>query len=612
MGGVEEPDFIRRLRERQGTIKVEVPTWDADLVPEVDSRPRSEEDSELDATLERVDIIEAYRRWCGKMEPNPGSRREGIKISCPRPSHPDEDPSAWINTDKQTWFCGGCQVGGDMYDLAAYHHGYDVPGYKTGAEFPKLRRQMAEDLGYIVKRTLAGQEYLEQPSPPETPVPTEASEMSNVVAFPTALDVSFEQRIEDESIFIDWEEIVKPDTFLWHWMKSCTIDDLPHEYYFWLGLQAIAFAAGTDQLLGDFQDVKANLYVCIYGSTGSGKSRALAPYVKMLEDALPYEEDPFDVSHGTRILSSPASAEALLKMFVREVQEPSTMTVTELAQVRGLLRIEEFASFIARASRSSNPMKETLIELYDILNRDMKHTSIGGGTLKAHSPFCQMVTTTQPAAIHDFLRRTDAHSGFLNRWVFATGKRRRDRISYGGVRIDTTAATTLLRSLHIQCRANPTTHELTGDALTEWDNFFQTKIVPLHDSTDESMFSRIDLMLKKLILIFTLNDGLSTPNAEVVQKATSLYPYLHKTYMMFSSDIAFDESEDCRTQIIEASRPFGATGITLRELDRKLNARFPKTLVLQTLNVMIQLDELDELVSDNKKGPKTKRYRYAG
>lgn len=620
----EAPGFLRKLREKQdGPALTPVPeptpdpVFDEDLIPEVSAAPteRSQESLELDAILAGMDVLDAYSRYCGKMEPIVGSKRESIMISCPDPSHRDSNPSCAVNLDKGdggVWSCYRDGIGGDKFDIAAWHFGYDVPGYKEGDNFPKLKRQMAEDLGYVFKKSLGGEEYIEPPYEPEPPAATSEVEIPSIPVASNVIPLFEMQAIEMESLRIEWEEIVKPDTFLWEWMKACTIDDLPHEYYFWLGMQAIGFAAGTEQLLYDFQKVKPNLFVCLYGRTGSGKSRALGPYVELLETAMPYEEDPFQGSTGTKILSSPASAEALLKMFSKEILDPSSMQTVDLAQVRGLLRAEEFAAFIARAARATNPMKETLIELYDVLDRDMRHTSIGGGTVVARNPYCQMVTTTQPAAIHEFLRRSDAHSGFLNRWIFATGKRRRNRISYGGQHIDVTVPANHLRTVRAHC-SSPRTMTLQGAALDVWDEFFHSEIVPLHDNSDESMFSRVDLMLKKFILLFTLNELEAEPTASIVERAITLYPYLRRTYMMFSSDIAHSDYEECRVQIVlhvKAIQEQTQAPATLRQLIQRLNNKFPQNMVAQVLKTMIELDELEEILSPNKRGPKTKMYRY--
>lgn len=609
----EVPEFIRKLRDKKGQApeqKLDVGLFAPDLIPEVTPSDRSDTDVELDQVLSRVDILDAYQKWCGKMTPLPGSKRESVMISCPDPAHPDANPSAWCNLDSNTWFCGGCQRGGDIYDIAAMHFGFGLD-YKN-KRFPELRRLMASDLGYVVRKTLGGTEYIEEPITEVAKAEVAPPEPSNVVKL-FENDDTYEDELREQGIRIDWEEIIPPQTFMWEWMTACTIDDLPHEYYFWLGMQAIAFAAGTEQLLDDFQQVKPNLFVCLYGKTGSGKSRALVPYVRLLEDALPYDEDPFQSSSGTRILSSPASAEALLKMFQREISDPSSMQTVELAQVRGLLRVEEFASFIARASRSTNPMKETLIELYDVLGRDMRHTSIGGGTVTAREPYCQMVTTTQPAAIHEFLRRTDAHSGFLNRWVFATGYRRRDRIAYGGVHIDIAKATNYLSNLKA-FTSTPRLMTLTGDALVAWEEFFHATIVPLHDTTDESMFSRIDLVLKKLILLLTLNEHEVAPTGAIVRKACSLYSYLRQTYMMFSTDISHNDYEECRMRIVVILKEIEKSHkrpATLREIVRRLNSKFDNHKISQVLKTMIELDQIEEIIEKGQRGPGTKKYRHA-
>ena len=300
-------------------------------------------------------------------------------------------------------------------------------------------------------------------------------------------------------------------------------------------------------------------------------------------------------------------------MFQKEVLDPSTMQVTDLAQVRGLLRVEEFAAFVARASRSTNPMKETLIELYDVFDRDMKHISIGGGTVTARNPFCQMVSTTQPAAIHEFLRRSDAHSGFLNRWVIAAGQRRRRRISYGGTHIDITVPANHLRTIKADCSTDREMN-LQGAALDAWDEFFHDTIVPLHDTTDESMFSRIDLILKKIILLFTLNELESEPTEDIVRRATSLYKYLHNTYLMFSTDISHSEWEECRMKIAMAVKTIEErtnASASLRAIVQRLNNKFPQNMIAGTIKTMIELDELEETVSKNQRGPKAKMYHYA-
>lgn len=123
---------------------------------------KSELDRAIDEVISRLDVIEAYRLWIRKMEPQrQNGQTESIMISCPIPGHVDERPSAWINTEKGEgglWHCAGCARGGDKYDLAAIGLGYDPFGYKTDGSFRNLKQDMARQLGVDVDKYLLGPE----------------------------------------------------------------------------------------------------------------------------------------------------------------------------------------------------------------------------------------------------------------------------------------------------------------------------------------------------------------------------------------------------------------------------------------------------------------------
>lgn len=170
---------ILKHRREQETPAVE---HDADLIPDMPYES-SFEDTELDQVIEGIDIIDAYAKWCGKMVPNVGSKRESIMIRCPNPWHEDLKPDAWINLDKQVWVCGPCgMTGGDKHDFAAIKKGFAYPnGYKSDGTFPELRRQMAADFGFIVRRSATGKEIVEEmevvyeadPTPADDPEPVD-------------------------------------------------------------------------------------------------------------------------------------------------------------------------------------------------------------------------------------------------------------------------------------------------------------------------------------------------------------------------------------------------------------------------------------------------------
>lgn len=620
--------------------------FDEDLIPKIEYQ-RSEEDNRLDAVLDRIDVVDAYVRLIGKMQPNTKSgKTEGVMISCPMPNHPDKNPSAWINTDKGTWYCSGCGIGGDKFDLAAIHFGYTIPAYKERQTFPVLRRQLAEFYGYTVVKGMDTEyaipatmqepvppplpDVLSLPVPPPSPIagldatmfapdPKEQERVAPVVDINTGLAVGDD---EDEDaakaasdLVIDWESLLPVETFLREWMDSTTIDDLPHEFYFWLGLMALGFCGPAKNTMVDFQTIKPNIYVCLYGPTGIGKSRALRPFLRLVEESFPFMGDPEAPPEGVRVLPTPGSAEALIDSFKWEIKDPSTGHIS-LASVAGLLRHEELSGLISRAARHGNPIKEVLMEAYDVYGGDISTHSRGSGIVKAHSPFCQMVSTTQPNAIHAFLRRSDIESGFLNRWIMAAGKGRRPPLSYGGVTQKIDKAILLLKSCDIWARSG---HEfvLEGDALTAWDDFFQKELAPFKsgEKDQESIFSRIDLTLKKLIILFCINEQQDQPTESIVRRVCSLLSYLRVTYSAFSKDLAFNETVDCQAWIehyIDKLKNKNGHNPSKRQLVRSLARKYNTETIAKAIRNMMDLGLLEEEMSPKGvAGRPTVRYKMA-
>lgn len=590
----------------------------------------------MDAVLENIDIVDAYVRLIGKMQPEVrGSRTEGIKISCPMPHHTDNNPSAWINTDKQTWFCGGCQVGGDIYDLAAIHFGYDLHGYKTKQTFPHLRRALAEKFGYTILSGIAGEMVVkneEEPQPddnlpvePDVPVVAQDPEVlpdpqpSAPVVVPPALVAPDpvapvvnlasvrtlklegdepEGLTENRDLRILWDQLLPEETFARSWMEHTTIDDLPHEYYFWLAMQALGFVGGHNNILEDFQEVKANLYICLYGRTGLGKSRSMRPFLRLLEEALPFSGDKNTDPEGVRILPTPGSGEALIDSFRWDVYDAGTNQFDHMGSVSGLVRHEELSGLISKAARSGSSIKEVLIEMYDVHGGDVTTHSRTSGITRAHNPFCQMISTTQPNAIHAFMQTTDIESGFINRWIMAVGTPRVNPIPYGTAYQDISMPVQLLKDAYVWARPG---HRFTleDEALEVWTEFFVKELAQYKSGkvAQDSIMSRIDLVLKKLIVCFTINERLDQPTGDIVDRVVRLYPYLQIAYSMFSKDMTFNDVADCQNRVLKMIEE-GTTSNkppSKRDMTRLLMRKFNGEVVVRSLKNLLDLGLIEEV-----------------
>ncbi len=609
--------FEQKLAEKRAAREAELrkaqqqqQEHDADLIPEGD--PRSEADAEMDRIIDSIDILDAYGRWCGKMVPKAKGKTEGIKISCPIPGHEDKDPSAWINTDKQTWFCGGCQIGGDALDIAAYHFGYPNPGYKTGSNFHNLRRDMAKDLGYTFT-TLPGN-VVEVTSPAgevTAPEPTVEPDPEEPTAKVTDL---YEDEDYEDTPFVPlkWREIVPKDTYLDAYMRATCIDDVPEEFHFWNGLLGLGFALGREVTLQDFVPVYGNLFVCTIGRSGSGKSRARAHLERLLDHAMPHDwSNP--LSKGVRKVSSPGSAEVLIHNFQKPVEDPSNpKKIAYYAPVRGLVDFNELSGLVGRATRQGNVTIPTLMQFYDMENV-IATSSMTHGSKEAHQPFASALTTTQPRALRNLITKADDASGFLNRWIFAPGTEKK-RFAIGGVTVDMKPVTPYLERILGWAASFATGEQVTWDedAAARFTEFFHQRIELDKKRAQSDLIIRIDLVMKKLILLFAANRLERSASLQTVEDAIACYDYLISAFGIPEAQIGNTLQNEVAESVLAFIKK-NPKGATLNMIARSLwRRKYPNDLLLKTCDNLVKLGFIKtESTKTGNVGRPTTRYKIS-
>lgn len=599
------------------------PTFDPDLIPQVGdtSIKRSPEDDDIDRLIDGFPILDAYTRYIGKKVGKGAGKKSEIMVSCPIPGHPDNNPSAWVNTEKRTWFCGACQEGGDLYDLAAIGHGVDRHGYKKNGSFPKLRRLIADDLGYQPRVTSSGNEIIVAPvegsgnstevageSPSEEtsaggPQPDPSTDATDEHDLDLDVDPSLVARV-----VIDWRSVVPTGTFLYDWMQEMSKDDLPEEFYFWLGMMMVGLAVGLDAMMTDRITVKGNLFICLMGSSGSGKTRSISMASRLLNEALPYDHDDPD-SKGVYHVSSPGSAEALIDSFSKPIFDPTDpKRITGYAGMRGLLRFEELATLIGRAARTGSTMKTCMQDFYDCYAK-ITHRTRGFGEVEAWNAYCSTVTTTQPGVVRDLLSREDVLSGFLNRWIFVLG-RDKPNLAIGGVRLDVSHLVPPLRSLRSWAASTVGGRriELTDDALARFTEFFHEVLVPAKKDGDD-VLSRIDLLVKKVMLLLAINEKSDQITLEHVEHAIKLYDYLEACYVVLGQNLGSSDAKDCLQAIMRCIKKFGPEdGLTTREITRRVT-RWDIGFVKKVMDDAESIGLLQIQVVSGKRGRAAQRYR---
>lgn len=606
----------RRAREQaEAAVKKAEAAHDADLIPE-SAFDRSDDDIEIDGVLETISCLDAYNRWCGKMIPVVrGNQREGIRISCPIPGHVDSKPSAWINLDKGdggVWHCGACEQGGDKFDIAAYWLGFPVPGYKDGAAFHQLRERMAGDFGFTRREHHDGSVTYTPPTPEPDEEPTTPP------ADPPTADVVeiYASDDGDEEIVmpsLDWRPVVPPNTFLDAYMKATVVDDVPEEYHFFHALMALGFALGRDVSLFDSVPVYGNLFVCTLGRSGTGKSKARYHLERLLERALPHDWSNPN-SKGIKRVSSPGSAENLIYQFSKPIEDPTNpKVVAYYAPVRGLIDFNELSALISRTNRQGSAMKPAMMQFYDMDDR-VETSSMTHGTKRADQPFACALTTTQPKALRTLLSSADDASGFLNRWIFVPGTEKK-RFSVGGVQVDTSRCIDPLEKIVGWASTFGSEQvEWSEEALVRWDEFFQKVVERDKKESDNDLIVRIDLTLKKLMLLFAANRMEKTLSEQSVLDAIHCYGYLIKAYgipeAQIGNSLTNEISEALQYQIDRISKRNGGRGASLREMTQGLRRRkYPPKMLNDVLEALVKLDVIEVATSANNVGRPTKRYK---
>lgn len=653
-------DFVAKLAElraKKGQAPPPVaqppvgnePQWSPDvLLPDLGGN-LSDADKELDAFVANIDIIDAYRRWCGKMTPDVGGKRESIMISCPNPAHADKDPSAWINLDKQTYFCGGCQEGGDVHDIAAYAFGYPIPGYKSGESFHKLRESMAESFGFRTKKVPGGKvSWIEAPSPvaqPPAPQPPALSAVPDATVPATATtpagpvpaastedetgdkfaDVShmWAEEDDDEELVIypsvNWRELIPEDTFIHEYMKAASNDDAPEEYHFWHSLLALGLVVGRNVTLDDTQPVYANLLLCILGATGTGKSRSRRHLTHVLKEVSPYKEDGTRTT-GVKLVPLPGSGEYLVKEFYYEGRDPTNNKLSLGPQpVTGLVDFDEMSALLAVANRQGSTLKSTIMQFADA-SPDVRIGSLTRGDFMATGPFCTITASTQPKAIRNLLNRNDTGSGFLNRWVFAGGMQKQIEAMGGhrsNIRVDMAQAIEELKKVR-GWGAMKRNVIMDDDAFELYVKFFRGRIEPAKTKDETDLLKRIDLIVKKLMLLLTINMRKESVPIQVVRACMELFDYVLECYGILNSNIGVTMMQDVMTEIqrqISRHQSKTGRGASARDIARYTTRKnYSLEQIKKALDVMNSLDiiELEAKQAGGSMGRPTVRYRVVG
>lgn len=415
-------------------------------------------------------------------------------------------------------------------------------------------------------------------------------------------------------IALPWRSITPDGTFLGKYMALTTEDDCPEEYHYFSGLLALSLAAGRDVRLSDRRPVKGNIFVCLLGDTGDGKSNAKSYMTELIAKALPYDhEDP--LNNGVNNVTNPASSEYMVRQFMKQAKDLTNPTVPAINMpVRGLIQFEELATLMKRSSNPSSTLTQFMIEFYDG-RHEIKTGSLMRGDFIARDAFASGLSTTQPKALRAIITQELVDNGFMNRWIFATGKQKYSDPIVPEFELDVDPLILPLQKVMGWAGTVNGTIGWEPAALRLASDFIIGEIRPMKSADETGLFSRIDLLFKKMILLNTINLNRNSVPAEAVEWAIGAHRYLMDTYGSLDKAVHNSVDEDLSRSVIKAilaittktKRP-----PTMRQIaDRVGTRKFTGEQIIRCVQTMDKIGTLEELPPAPGPGRKATRYQVS-
>lgn len=619
--------------------------------------------------LRRLDLATVYRNWFHPTSEY--SSGNEVNLSCFNTDFHkggDVNPQFGINTTLNTYYCHACNVRGDIIDLAAVRFGIADSDYRCPQERVHEAVKLAgEELCGMAFTNRGGAWYRvpdATPAAPAVPVAPQAPaappvaggvEVNGIQVVrlnaarspitptpPVALPPVRQQEsiiepvesLEDQApppvISLNWREILPAGSIGYKYMELVTKDDIPEEYHFWTVLSLMSVICGRDVCLWEASPVYSNIFTCMIGRTGAGKSQADGRAYELAAMAVPHKEGD-ETNRGVKIISSPGSGEDLSKHFQHRIPSPLPPAIPgqkgkpkvvvpdiEVDSVRGLVKYGEMQKIVAKMRAQSSSLESILLELYDTSRAPMGGSSLTGGSTKAMNYFGCLTTTTQLEMARKLLTSDQVESGFLNRWIFVIGQEKprisRPRpIPMDSLIGDFRQLSDWARGIAMHHGTRIEFDESAGGSGELFDEFNLNVAQPLERTAP--IYARSSLLFKKLTLLMAINSREQVISKDTVLAAQALWQYAVDCLRVVEGRILGNDSAELENRVfdwIKEQQDTSAFGLpigpNMKNIMRKFQGRYGLDTykIKQLINNMREVGMLQEL-NDSRTDVKRKK-----
>lgn len=628
----------------------------ADVVPDTgDEQNQNDGLDQLARFIDGISIVDAYNRWIGKTVDGKapqafGGQVDNVMSRCPMKGHADNNPSTWMSPAKNLISpCQSCGFpGGGPIDLAAIAYDMDHKVHKGSRDskaFVELQVRIGAEFGWEHVKTSDGRYVVFPPNAPQfnpqgegkmssgrfmkkikeakarsqpepqaepqaEPQPAQASHgdaqpepaqpapgtVTNISAAPSAMG--------DDVVYpdMDWRSVFTEDTFIREYADATSIAPVAEMYNIANALTAVGAALGREVVLSDHKPVLGNLFICLLGPTGKGKSTSHEYLEEVLRDALPYDANdpkPRGAKYGTAALTG----EGLVSMFRRVIPDPRNPKWHLIeGDVRAVVEYGELSGLTNMALKQGSILKDILHDFYDG-KRVVGYTTKGEGEFNAENPFCSIITTTQPDMLDALLDAKDVASGFLNRLNFFTGTPKETEafdLSRSYPNLDRSIE--MLKEIHDWASSGDPVI-MTPDAVAVFNPFFRDQVRPIIESPGGRAMGRAELFLKKMLLLLAANNKERFVSPRTVEQVIMMWPYFLECYKLVGAEVNISIGNKVEERIFSILERHKAKGIALsaKQIKNKVKNKYDTDQILKAVGNLEKLGMVKRILPAPKR-----------
>ena len=566
--------------------------------PVVDFVAEVRDDQAKSRFKSEANIIDLYLKWFNPIstQSHAPSDVSYLVSCCNTTAHNrgDSNPSMDLAQATNTFICRGCDWQGDILDLAAVAANIISPGQRMNDAEDKtgLAVMFGCKSAFPDMQTGWTEQGIYDPTPP-APIVTDDYDPNIEL---DEVEKEF-QRIASGKFAFDWREFFPAGTPGYNWMTILGGEATkpPDEFHFFNFLTMIGLICGKDVALEEEPNVYANLYTCVVGPPGMGKSLADGYAEDVLRHEFPFDHtDPS--KRAVNIISGAGSGEVLADAFhytvTQQVIQPVNMgqqnapsappqtTTTKVGGVVGYAKYGELSHLAAKSSSTTSTLEPMLQGLYDTASARTGGMSRSGGKYYADDYFCSISSTTQIKRMRSLLGGDKVDSGFVSRWIFVMGtlkpyKARFKPVHRSGLYSDARRIGMWADDIRSNHRG---LIEIPGEFgnVPAYDGFIEQKCMPIEL---DGLTARASLLFKKLVLLLAINNRESQVSDNTLLAAQKLWKYLIDCTRFIEGKIETSEDtelEDRIQEIIEKGQETSAMGYALGPSFKKIKRELRK------------------------------------